>query len=248
MIKNILLTGCCAFLLGVGCIVAAPVSRDAGISTEAALRASTQQLLDAIAAGDMATWDRLLDPAVIQVDENDVVRRKPAILAELKPLPAGLEGHLKIDDFQMVELGNLAVVTHEDDEYLNYHGQIILSRFRITDTWHKTPEGWRMLGSQVLAVLKDPPTISLNAHTLCGYGGRYAMTDEITVTIHCDKNSLIVERAGHPPRQFLPELKDVFFERGQPRTRRIFLRGETQQITGFVDRREARDVAWTRIG
>lgn len=247
MMKQTLAAGC-AFLLCVGCIAAAPLPHDTAISTEAALRARTQQLLDAIALGDVGTWDRLLDPAVIQVDENDVVRRKPAILAELKPLPAGLEGHLKIDDFQMAELGDLAVVTHEDAEYLNYHGQIILSRFRMTDTWHRTPDGWRMLGSQVLAVLKDPPTMSLDAQTLCGYGGRYAMTDDINVTIRCDKNSLIVERAGHPPRQFLPELKDVFFEPGQPRTRRIFLRGSSQQITGFVDRREARDIAWTRIG
>ena len=32
----------------------------------------------------------------IQTDENNIVRNKVQILAELKPLPAGLVGHLSI--------------------------------------------------------------------------------------------------------------------------------------------------------
>jgi hypothetical protein len=43
-----------------------------------------------------------------------------------------------------------------------------------------------------------------------------------------------------------PELLDVFFEPGEPRTRRIFVRNAQGQITGFVDRREARDILWRR--
>src|ERR1700691_1513186 len=49
------------------------------------LRRNTQMLLDAIAPGNVVVWDSLLDPAVLQVDENDVVRTKPEILADLKP-------------------------------------------------------------------------------------------------------------------------------------------------------------------
>src|ERR1700722_316665 len=128
-----------------------PVALAGESDTEVTLRAATQQLLDAIAPGDVTTWDHWLDPQAIQVDENDVVRRKPEILKELRPLGAGLTGHLKIDDFRIVEVGDVAVVTHEDDEYLDYHGQVLLSRFRMTDTWHKTPDGWRQLASQVLA-------------------------------------------------------------------------------------------------
>lgn len=188
-------------------------------------------MLDAIAPGDVATWDRLLDPAVIQVDENDVIRHKAEILAALKPLGPGLVGHLKIDDFQVSQLDDVAVVTHEDEEYLDY-----------------TADGWRLLGSQVLAVLKDPPPIVLPMKTLCGYSGHYSMTPEISVSIQCSKDRLLVERPVHPERTFLPEVKDVFFEPGQPRTRRIFVRDSTGAITGFVDRREARDVAWRRIG
>jgi hypothetical protein len=212
----------------------------------AELRRNTQMLLDAIAPGDVAVWDKLLDPAALQVDENDVVRRKPEILAELKPLGPGLVGRLDIDDFRVAVSGEVAVVTHEDNEILDYHGQTIRSRFRMTDTWRKTPGGWRILGSQVLAVLQDPPAVSLDHTTLCSYAGRYALTGAIVATIRCAGDRLLVEREGQPERTFLAELKDVLFEPGRPRTRRIFLRDAHGRITGFVDRREARDVRWMR--
>jgi Domain of unknown function (DUF4440) len=216
-------------------------------AVEAELRHDTQALLDAIAPGDTAVWNRLLDPAVIQVDENDVVRRKPEILAAIAPLPPGLVGHLRIDDFTVVVQGNAAVVTHEDDEYLDYHGQIIRSRFRSTDTWIDGPTGWREIASQTLAVQQDPPSIRLDRATLCAYAGRYAMTDTIIATIRCAGDSLIVRREGRPDRAFLPEARDVFFERSQPRTRRIFQYDAQGQVRGFVDRREERDIVWKRV-
>jgi hypothetical protein len=40
----------------------------------------------------------------------------------------------------------------------------------------------------------------------------------------------------------------VFFEPGAPRTRRIFQYDDRGHITAFVDRREARDITWKRIG
>jgi len=225
---------------------AATASADSAAETEQLLEGATQQLLDAIAPGEVAVWDRWLDPAVLQVDENDVVRGKAEILKELQPLPKGLVGHLKIAEFKMALAGDVAVVTHEDDESLDYFGQMLRSRFRMTDTWHRTPQGWRMLGSQVLAVHQDPPAVRLDAATLCAYAGRYVLTAEISVTARCDGDHLVFQRAGRPDRRFLPELKDQFFEPGQPRTRRLFQRDASGSITGFVDRREERDIRWTK--
>jgi hypothetical protein len=45
---------------------------------------------------------------------------------------------------------------------------------------------------------------------------------------------------------YLPEVRDVFFVAGQPRTRRVFLRDAAGRITGFADRREGEDVRWRR--
>ena len=224
------------------------------VELAAELHQQTQALLDAIAPGDAAVWNRLLDGDAIQVDENDVVRRKPQILAELKPLPPGLVGHLKIDAFAMVHHGDVAVVTHEDDEYLDYHGQVIRSRFRMTDTWVRGPDGWRVLASQVLAVLEDPPALHLSAGVLCQYAARYRMSPDIVGSYRCGRDELIFEQAGRPDRHFRGEAVDVFFEPGAPRSRRIFGRSHGRRgagegrITGFVDRREGRDIVWTREG
>ena len=219
---------------------------ETAVHVEQTLRAATQQMLDAIAPGDVPVWDRLVDPRAVMVDENDVVRGKAAMLNELQPLPKGLVGHLKIAEFRMTLAGDVAVVTHEDDETLDYFGQMLYSRFRNTDTWHRTPRGWRLIGQQVLAVPKDPPAVALDTATLCAYAGRYVLTAEISATARCDGDHLVFGRDGRPDRTFLPELKDQFFEPGQPRTRRLFQRDANGAITGFVDRREERDIHWTR--
>jgi uncharacterized protein DUF4440 len=223
---------------------AEPAGTPSAAATE--LRRLTQELLDAIAPGDVAVWDSLLDEHAIQVDENDVVRDKKAQLEALKPLGPGLVGHLTIDDFRVLQHGNTAVVTHEDAEYLNYHGQVLQSRFRLTDTWIHSRTGWKQLASQALAVLQDPPSRPLDTKVLCGYSGTYELTADIKGTIRCENNELLFERDGRPARHFRPELLDVFFEPGEPRTRRIFERNAQGQITAFVDRREARDIQWRR--
>jgi len=73
------------------------------------------------------------------------------------------------------------------------------------------------------------------------------LTDDIVATIACKDGHLLVSRPGKPDRTFLAETPDVFFEPGAPRTRRIFQRGDDGKITGFVDRREARDISWRRL-
>ncbi|HTE46226.1 MAG TPA: nuclear transport factor 2 family protein [Gemmatimonadaceae bacterium] len=241
----------CAVLLLAGCN---PAHSDTAASTaqtpatvEAELRRNTQALLDAVAPGDVKVWDQLLDSAAIQVDENDVVRDKRQILAGLTPLGPGLVGTLAVDDFRMVLRGDAAVVTHEDAESLDYHGQMIRSRFRNTDTWVRAKGQWRLLASQVLAVLQDPPRVHLDRTVLCGYAGTYAMTKEIAATLQCVGDSLVMKRDGRPDRAFVAEVRDVFFEPSQPRTRRIFQRDAGGTIRGFVDRREGRDIAWKRI-
>lgn len=227
-------------------VVWAVGSHAAPSSIETELRQNTQALLDALAPGDKATWDRLLDPKAVQVDENDVVRDKTQILAALEPLGPGLTGNLQIDDFCVALYDQVAVVTHEDKEYLEYHGQVLRSRFRMTDTWRRSPAGWRLLGEQVLAVQQDPPSVPFDSKS-CAYAGRYALTADIVATIGCKGDMLTVERPGKPARTFLAETPDVFFEPGSPRTRRIFQRDTQGRVTGFVDRREERDIAWKKL-
>jgi hypothetical protein len=216
-------------------------------TTEAELRRMTQEMLDAIAPGHAEVWQRYLHDHLIHVDETGTVRNKKELLAELTPLPPGLVGRIEIERFKVEIHDKVAVVAHEDQEYLEYHGQRLRSRFRSADTWLQTPEGWRLIAQHTSAVLKDPPAIALTTEQLCAYNGTYSLTRDITATVRCEGGGLAVERTGRPAAKYVPEVLDVFFVAGQPRTRRIFLRGEQGKVTGFVDRREGEDVRWSKL-
>lgn len=55
-------------------------------------------------------------------------------------------------------------------------------------------------------------------------------------------------REGRPAKPIEVEVQDVFFIPGQPRTRKIFQRDHSGNITGFVERREGEDSVWRKAG
>jgi hypothetical protein len=213
----------------------------------AQLEAMTNELLAAIAPGKTDVWQRYAHERLLFVTEDNRTLTKAQLLEEMKPLPKGLTGRLKAAQFKAEVHGNVAVTTYIGDEWLDYYGQVIENDFRITDTWIKTDAGWKLIASQIYAVLEDPPAITLPRDTLCQYNGTYQLTPEITTKIACSDTGLTAERTGRKPATLKAEVRDVFFEPGRPRTRRIFQRDATGAITSFVDRREGLDVRWTRV-
>jgi hypothetical protein len=176
------------------------------------------------------------------------VQTKSEVLKDLQPLPPGLSGQLKVDTFQVSFARDVAIVAHEDQEQLDYHGQMLRSRFRSLDTWQLTPAGWRMIGQHTAAVLKDPPAVAVPWKETCDYAGKYQLAPSIEGAIVCTPTGLVASRAGRPDAAYRMEATDVFFSPGQPRSRRIFQHGADGRITGFVDRREGEDLRWSKIG
>lgn len=214
---------------------------------EAELKRMTNELLDAVAPGNVDVWKRYTHDRLLYVSEANQEITKKQLIDEMQPLPKGLIGNLEVGKFRMELHDNVAVTTYVADERLDYHGQVIESQFRITDTWLETKDGWRLIGSQALAVLEDPPAITLPRETLCGYAGRYRLTPEITTKVTCTDDGLMSERTGRKAAPMKAEVRDVFFTPGQPRTRRIFLRDERGAVTSFVDRREGLDIRWVKV-
>jgi ketosteroid isomerase-like protein len=212
---------------------------------EAVLRAQTLEMLDAVTAGNPAVWDRYLDPQIVYVSEAGEVEGKAQLLAEIKPLPAGISGKIEIGRFEVRPHGDTAVTLHVDEEYEDYFGHQIHAQYLNTATWRLGPDGWKLIGMQVLATLIDPPAIALPAAQLDDYVGTYQLTAAISYTIRRDGDRLIGERTGRPAQELKVEARDVMFVPGQPRSRKIFQRDGQGRITGFADRREARDVVWT---
>lgn len=238
----------CLQVLAVGLAVAGSSTQTSPSDgrNAAELRRITQEMLDAVAPGTAATWDRYLDANYIHMDESGVVRNKEELLREFQPLPPGLVGRIEIDRFQTAFHDRTAVVAYEIQEYLDYHGQPLRTRFRTLDTWLSTPSGWRLIATHVAAVLKDPPAVDLPREDLAEYEGVYALTPAIKTTIRSGDDGLVSNRTDRPEAKYQAEIRDVFFVAGQPRTRRIFTRDGKGRVTGFVDRLEGEDIRWTR--
>lgn len=215
-------------------------------AAETELRKITQEMVDAVAPGNATVGRRYLHERVLRVDENGTVQTKEELLKDFAPLPPGLVGEAKVDTFKVQTHGDIAVVAFELQEHLDYHGQILRSRFRVSDTWLRTGQGWQLLAEQVAAVLKDPPPVKLTQQQLCEYNGSYSLTADIVTTLKCTQDGFAAERTGRPATQYLAEVPDVFFVAGQPRTRRIFVRDAQGKVVAFVDRREGEDIRWTR--
>jgi hypothetical protein len=214
--------------------------------SDAILQRQTQQLLDAVTAGDPGVWDRYLDPQILYVSEAGEIETKASLLAQLTPLPAGITGNIAIGKIQIRRHGDTAVVMHVDEETESYHGHPLHAQYMTTETWHYGEHGWKVVGAQVHASLLDPPAIELPPEQLDDYVGSYKLTDAISYVITRDGATLVGQRTGGKPQSLRVEVRDVLFVPGQPRTRKIFLRDAHGHVDRMADRREARDVVWMR--
>jgi ketosteroid isomerase-like protein len=210
------------------------------------LRRQSQELLDAITAGNAAVWDRYLDPAAIYVDESGKVNSKKDMVDGVKPLPEGISGVIRVENFQASVHGDVAVTTEIDDEHETFHGHALHCQYRTTSAWRKTKDGWRLVAGQVLALRTDPPAAKLPAAKLAEYVGRYALTPAMTYEIRRRGDGLEGQQTGRKPEELRAEAPDVLFVPGKPRYRFVFSRDGAGRVSGFAERREAWDLVWKK--
>jgi len=215
-------------------------------AVEEMLQANTQAMMDAVATGNTAVWDRLLDARVTYVDENGSVLDRKALVDGMKPLPAGVSGTIRVTDFHATVHGDVALTTYVDDEHETFHGHELHCQYRTTDTWQRTAGGWRLVGGQVLALRTDPPALEVDPDDLEEYAGRYTLAPDVSYEIRLTDHGLEGQQAGKKPEPLKVEAGDVLFVPGSPRYRKVFLRDDDADITGFADRREAWDLVFTK--
>jgi Domain of unknown function (DUF4440) len=230
-------------LLFMSTLAAPPAPDDLSVQLER----QTQELLDAVATGNRDPWSRYLHEDLVYTAEDGSIKSKAQLVEEVQPLPKQIWGKLRVTRFRTVRHGATAVCSYVAEEDEGYFGQTIHARYLSTDTWIETPEGWRLLSSQVLALRDDPPHITLAEAVLDQYVGSYALTPEVTYTIRREGDGLVGQRTGRKPEALRAEVADYFFVPGQPRLRKVFQRDASGRITGFVERRETWDIAWRRI-
>lgn len=211
------------------------------------LQRQTQEMLDAVARDDRGPWTRYLDDSMIYAAEDGSIKTKAQLLDELRPFPKEIWGKLHIRQFRSVRHQSAAVANYLIDEEEGYYGQVIHAQYLVTDSWIETPDGWRLVASEALAMRSDPPAIDLSQARLDEYAGVYSLTPEITYTIRRGPRGLEGQRTGRQLEVLKVELADCLFVPGQPRLRKVFQRDAAGTITGFVERRESWDIRWRRV-
>src|SRR6476659_2073922 len=75
-----------------------------------------QTLMDAVASGDHAVWDQIMDDACVMTGEEGEQLTKAAFLKALRPLPQGLSGEIVVRDLTVQDLKDVAIVRYLADE------------------------------------------------------------------------------------------------------------------------------------
>jgi hypothetical protein len=79
-------------------------------------QATEQALMDSVAPGDKTVWERVMDPGCVVTSEEGQVLTKEQFLKELRPLPPGLTGGIRVRDLTVQDFSTFAVVKYVADE------------------------------------------------------------------------------------------------------------------------------------
>jgi len=116
-------------IVGVTLLAATVVGQTpAPTDVQALLQRQTQELMDAVAAGDRGPWTRYLHDQVIYAAEDGSTKTKAQLLDELRPLPKNVWGKLRVTKFRAVVHASIAVTNYVAEEDEGYFGQTIHAR------------------------------------------------------------------------------------------------------------------------
>jgi len=205
----------------------------------------TQALVDAIAPGDTAVWIRYLHPDCIYTAEDGTVKRKPALIKELQPLPAGYVGSIKVTQPHVLGFGNTYIVNYVADENLDLYQQHIHTQYIETQTYLKNGDQFQLVASEIFELFADPMPAAVPVATLQKYTGTYHLSPEVTYTITLQGNQLMGQRNGRTAVQLIPETENVFYIKGQ-RGRKIFIQDAATKTGLLIDRRNGNDLVWKK--
>ena len=134
-----------------------------GTESTAWFQSTTQALFDAVAPGDKSAWDRVLAEDCTVTTEDGEVLTKTKFLQELRPLPAGFSGRIKVRGLTMRPVGAGAVVHYWLDETEEIFGQELRTTYVETDTYERIRDSWKMVAAQVTVVPRDMAPIEVSS-------------------------------------------------------------------------------------
>jgi hypothetical protein len=209
-------------------------------------RGTEQKLMDAIASGDKSAWEKVLDPDWVLTTEEGQLMGKKQFLEELRPLPPGLKGDISVQELTVQHVENAAVVRFLADEWETVFGQRISTGYRVTDTFRRDHEEWKMVASHVSVVTRDPPAQEVSKDQWPAFVGTYRLLpDGWTFTVEMRDELLWGGRDPKKLRQLIPLAPNVFVLTGSL-GEWIFV-AEKGAATHILNFRKFEPLVWTRV-
>jgi len=234
---------CFLIIILLGSTIALAAGKEAPI-TEQELVRRTQELYDAVAAGNQAPWKQYFADDCIFSDEKGRTMDKSKLVADITPLPTGYSGVIKLEHVQSRIYDDVAVLSYDANETETIFGQKLSARYHITDTWLRRDGNWQIVASQAHRYYEDPAVGNADPKKFAEFIGTYELASGQTRTVISEGNSLFVERNGKKD-QLLPEASDLFFRKGTE-GRILFRYDEDGKVDALIDRRNNEDVVWRK--
>jgi Domain of unknown function (DUF4440) len=127
------LTSCCVWLVLL--VITGCASTKQSRFTQEQLVRSTQELDDAVAAGDQAPWKKYFAEDSMYFDEKGRSMDKAALVQDIVPLPPGYSGSIKVVNPKSHIEGDTAILSYDLEESETIYGQNMTARYHGTDTW-----------------------------------------------------------------------------------------------------------------
>jgi len=216
-------------------------------STIAWFQKTEQALMDAVAAGDVAAWDRVMDERCIVTTEEGEVRDKAAFLKDVRPLPRGLSGEIAVKELTVDEFPTFALVRYLADESEIVFGQRLTTKYRVTDTFQRTRSTWKMVASHVSVVTADPPPQPVPADGFGALVGRYQLLpDGWTFHVALRDGQLVGGTDPSSLKRLIPLTPTAFVREGTL-GEWLFVLGADGTAARIVDFRKFEPLVWTRV-
>jgi hypothetical protein len=210
------------------------------------IRSYTQQLIDGIATGNAAAWEKYLDDSCLITTEDGSVKSKRGFIKGIGIPPAYLSVSETISDPIFTIHPGVVVFCYRANLLLKLAGQQRLNEICQTDTWIKTNNDWKLICTAAFDKPNLPEPLRRIQDDSSQLSGRYQLTENAGYQVYTDSGMLFIRPFGRGRSRLIGESGDMFFTPGKPLTRYVFVRDEKNNIIQLNVRRAGRDLIYPK--
>ena len=197
------------------------------------LHRQTQAFSDAGQQGKGSVIATYLDDDVVFFNEVGD-RASKSDLSENGPPAPGINRTITTTDWACKLHGKVAVTSFVDVVEQGPPERREQYKYRSVETWLREKGGWKMIGSETVALREDPPAIALDQRTLEDYVGIYETASGMDITFTLQGDRLLASLNGSSSVAQEAQARDILFSPGQGTTPKVFQRDANGRITGFI--------------